>query len=51
MPVRRALVVGAAFLAGLLVGQVIHHGGAVLVAVVFGLAAWWLTGRYFAERA
>jgi hypothetical protein len=49
MPVRRTLVAGAAALAGLVVGQIIHSGGAPLLALVVGLAAWWLDGRYFAK--
>jgi hypothetical protein len=49
MPVRRALVASTAALAALFVGQIIFGGGAPLLAVVVGLAAWWLTGRYSAE--
>jgi hypothetical protein len=49
MPVRRALVVGTAALVGLLMGQFIHSGGAVLLAVVLGLVAWWLSGRYWSD--
>jgi hypothetical protein len=49
MTVRRTLVASAAALAALVTGQLIHSGGAVLLAVVIGLAAWWLSGRYFVE--
>jgi hypothetical protein len=49
MPVRRVLVASAAALAGLVVGTVVSGGGAPLLAVVLGLTAWWLSGRYFAK--
>jgi hypothetical protein len=49
MQARRTLVAIIAALAGLLIGQIISGGGAVLLAVVVGLAAWWLSGRYFAK--
>lgn len=38
-----------AALAALLIGQIISGGGAVLLAVVVGLATWWLSGRYFVK--
>jgi hypothetical protein len=46
MPDRRILVASAAALAGLVIGQFIHSGGAVLLAAVLGLAAWWLSGVF-----
>ena len=49
MLILRILVAGTAALAALVIGMLISGGGAVLPAVVVGLAAWWLSGRYFAE--
>jgi hypothetical protein len=41
-------LVGSAALAALVIGQIVYLGGAVVLAAVVGLAAWWLSGRYFA---
>jgi hypothetical protein len=49
MRFQRALAAGTAALAGFAIGMMISGGGAPLLAVVLGLAAWWLSGRYFAK--